>query len=271
MLAEDLIKQGKLDEALTALEGAIRKDVANPKLRVFLFQILAVQGNWGRASDQLSIIGDMDPMAMLMVKVCNAAISCELLREQVFAGQKSPLIFGEPSDWIAKIVQAASMEAQGQADAAADLRAQAFEAAPTTSGTIEVGPADDKIESHAFEWIADADERLGPMLEAIVDGKYYWIPYERIARIHIEKPEDLRDVVWAPCQFIWTSGGQAVGFIPTRYPGSNKAGVDDALRLARSTEFPEGASPLGHRLIATDAGEFGLLSIRNIKLNVKVV
>ena len=38
-------------------------------------------------------------------------------------------------------------------------------------------------EDSAFEWIADADDRLGPVLEAIVNGRYYWVPFERVRRI----------------------------------------------------------------------------------------
>jgi type VI secretion system protein ImpE len=269
MLAEDLIKQGKISEALKALEDAVRKDPANSKLRVFLFQLLCVMGNWERALTQLGVVGDMDPMAMLMVKTCQAAIQCEALRAEVFAGDRSPLVFGEPSDWIAKIIQAAAMQGKGNHDAAAELREQAFDAAPAATGVLEVGPADDKVERHEFQWIADSDERLGPMFEAIVDGKYYWIPFDRVKLIRIEHPVDLRDAVWAPCQFVWASGGEGVGFIPTRYPGTEQSG-SDAQKLARATDFLDDGgviTPLGHRLIATDAGEHNLLTIRAIRIN----
>ena len=38
------------------------------------------------------------------------------------------------------------------------------------------------MDGHGFEWIADADSRLGPLLEVILEGKYYWAPFCRIAR-----------------------------------------------------------------------------------------
>ena len=56
------------------------------------------------------------------------------------------------------------------------------------------------------------------MLEAIINGHYYWIPFQQIQQIQIEEPADLRDVVWMPAHFVWTNGGDAVGLIPTRYP-----------------------------------------------------
>ena len=70
--------------------------------------------------------------------------------------------------------------------------------APTASGTIDGKP---------FEWIADADPRLGPIMEAMVDGKYYWVPFTRLSRLDIEAPADLRDQVWMPAHFTWSNGG----------------------------------------------------------------
>ena len=121
-----------------------------------------------------------------------------------------------------------------------------------------------------FEWIADADPRLGPMLEAIVNGRYFWIPFQNIASIDIEAPRDLRDLVWTPVRFVWANGGDAVGFIPTRYPGS-QSHHDDLIRLARKTEWIEASEDLhlglGQRLLTTDVDEYPLMQIERIELN----
>ncbi len=66
------------------------------------------------------------------------------------------------------------------------------------------------------------------MLEAMVDGKYYWVPFHRLRTLDIEPPADLRDQVWMPAHFVWTNGGESFGFIPTRYPGSEQAADADA-------------------------------------------
>ena len=97
---------------------------------------------------------------------------------------------------------------------AVDLRTQAFELAPAISGSID---------GVAFEWLADADSRLGPVLEVIFNGRYYWIPFQQIQYIELEAPVDLRDVVWMPAQFTWVNGGTASGLIPTRYPGAENS------------------------------------------------
>ncbi|MCO6456059.1 MAG: tetratricopeptide repeat protein [Pirellulaceae bacterium] len=265
MLAEDKLREGKLDEALAELQNAVRGDPSNPKLRVFLFQLLSVLGDWNRALNQLNVAGEMDASTLAMVQMYREALNCEGLRAAVFAGQRSPLVFGEPEQWIALLMESLRLAGQGQFAASADLRDQAFEQAPTTAGSLRAESTGD--EPQAFEWIADADTRLGPMLEAIINGRYYWVPFHRIRRIDLEKPVDLRDMVWMPVHFTWINGGDIVGVIPVRYVGS-EASANPLVRLARRTEWVEHdggvVTGLGQRMLATDAGEFSLLDLREI-------
>ena len=103
MLAEESLRAGDLDEALAQLQDAVRKDTANAKLRIFLFQLLAVLGQWGRALTQLEVAGELDAGALAMVQTYREAIRCEVLRTGVFAGQRSPLFFGQPQPCTASL------------------------------------------------------------------------------------------------------------------------------------------------------------------------
>jgi type VI secretion system protein ImpE len=261
MQTEELVRAGQLDEALAALEGQVRAAPADAKLRVFLFQLLAVMGDWKRALNQLNVAAELDAMNLLMAQVCRAALNCEALRADVFAGKRSPLVFGEPDEWIGCLVQANRLVAEGKYKASQELREQAFEGAPAIAGSVD---------GQRFEWIADADSRLGPVLEAVVDGKYYWVPFTAVREIEIEPPADLRDLVWLPARFTWVNGGQSAGLIPTRYPGSESSD-DNAVRLARTTEWAEKPGQiflgLGQRMLATDQGESPLLQIRRVVLD----
>ena len=58
--AEDSLNQGNLTQALAELQDQIKKEPSNPKLRVFLFQLLAVSGQWERALVQLKVLGGLD-------------------------------------------------------------------------------------------------------------------------------------------------------------------------------------------------------------------
>ncbi len=261
MSAEQSLQQGQLDRALSELQQQVRQRPADAKLRVFLFQLLAVLGQWERALNQLNVAGELDSSTLPMVQTYREALQCEQLRAQVFSGQRSPLVFGEPEQWLALLIQAQQPFASGDYAQAGDLRAQALETAPTTSGTIDGRP---------FQWLADADPRLGPVLEAIVNGRYYWIPFHNIHRIELEAPSDLRDMVWTAAQFTWANGGATVGLIPTRYPATEQHD-DSALKLARKTEWHDIGDDLqiglGQRLLATDDADYALLDTRSIVLD----
>jgi type VI secretion system protein ImpE len=259
MNAEELLQAGRVEESLASLQDAVRKNAADPRLRVFLFQTLSVLGQWKRAINQLEVLANMGSDQMMLARIFQPVVQCELLREQVFAGKRTPIVFGEPEPWMSWLLQASELVAQEKFAAARELKEKAFDAAPTSVG---------KLNGHDFEWIADADSRLGPMLEAIIEGNYYWIPFCRIKLINLEPPADLRDLVWAPVQFVWANGGEMSGHVPTRYPGTEKSG-NDKLRMGRKTEWidcPEGWSlGCGQRLLATDSEEYPLLECRRIE------
>lgn len=266
MTAEDSLREGDLDACLRQLQDQVRNDPANASYRVFLFQLLAIQGAWERALTQLNVVGDLDAAALPMVQIYRDALQCEALREDVFKGRRAPLIFGEPIEWLALLMESLRLEGGGDFKAAAACRANALDAAAPTSGTLN---------GEAFAWIADADARLGPALEVILAGRYYWIPFERIRRIEIEAPADLRDRVWMPAVFTWANDGQAAGLIPARYPGTLDA-KDNALALARTTEWAgaaggefDEAHPLGQRMFTTDADDYALFDVRKVELDVK--
>ncbi len=258
MQAEAYIQSGDLDNALTELTAEIRKNPAKAEMRVFLFQLLSVLGQWDRAMTQLNVAAEMDADAALMAQVFRPALNCEAFRADVFQGERTPLFFGEPSDWMVSLTRIPCLLAVGRFAEAIEMRDRAFDAAPAVSGQIDGKP---------FAWMADADERLGPILEALVDGKYYWIPFERISKICIEKPVNLRDVVWISATFTWTNQGQAVGLIPVRYPGTEKS-ESGSLRLSRKTEWQNAGDDfyigMGQRMLATDQGEYPLLDIREV-------
>ena len=260
MSAEELLHQGDLSGALAELQQAVRGDPSNAKLRVFLFQLLCILGEWDRALTQLQVAGELDTLNLAMVQTYREAIRCELFRQQVFSGDRSPLIFGDPPEWTAWLLEALKLTARGEYARAADLRARAFDLAPATAGTIDEAP---------FAWIADADTRLGPMLEVIINGRYYWVPFQRLVAIDIEPPEDLRDLVWAPAQLTLENQGETVALIPSRYPGTEQE-QDAELRLAKKTLWQEAAEGVflgsGQRLLATDIDEYPLLNTRRITL-----
>jgi type VI secretion system protein ImpE len=271
MSAVEALRVGDLNRALGDLQNEVRASPDEPRHRIFLFQLLSVLGQWDRALTQLGVVRDLDAGAAPMARTYQEAIRCEALRRGVFAGERSPMILGEPEPWMAQMVEALRVSKGGDAGSAQQLRVKALEDAPTSVGKIAVAgdPQLSADESEtSFEWIADADSRLGPLLEVILNGRYYWVPFQRIARIDIDAPTDLCDTIWLPARFLWTNQGQGVGMIPVRYPGSEEN--DNAqIRLARLTEWRESSKEvyegIGQRILATDQGEYPILNVRRIE------
>ncbi len=243
---------------LTDLQAQIRKFPQRADLRIFLFQIYCLQGAWAKASNQLQVLEELDADTVPMVQTYRAALQCELLRNDVFAGVRTPLVLGDPQDWLASLVEANRLQAQGHLSAAQALRRHAMDAAPAVAGSIN---------GDSFEWLADADSRLGPVIEAVLNGKYYWIPTQRLQRVEIEAPADLRDMVWTPATLTFTSGGTSVALIPTRYPGTESS-PDSQLRMARSTTWQDLGEDTwvgqGQRMFVTNHSDYALLDVREL-------
>jgi type VI secretion system protein ImpE len=114
---------------------------------------------WDRALTQLNLAAELDAATLAMAQMYRETLRCERLRADVFAGRRSPVVFGEPEEWMALLVEALLVTGTPRAGEAESLRARAFEAAPPSAGSID---------GTAFEWIADGDMRLGPVCEAII-------------------------------------------------------------------------------------------------------
>lgn len=248
------LRAGDTQGAQAAATNAVKAQPADARHRVALFQLLCIHGAWERALGQLDVIAQLDTQALPMVGTYREAIKCEAVRAAVFDGKSTPLAFGQPRRWLALMVEALHAQARGEGPAAARLRDEALGEADAVAGTCNGEP---------FAWIADADTRLGPVLEAIVNGKYYWMPFAALAQLDIEAPEDLRDMVWLPAHFVFVNGGETVGLIPSRYPGA-ESDADALVRLARKTIWTDDGIGSGQRMFATDNNEYPLLETRTI-------
>jgi type VI secretion system protein ImpE len=259
--AELALRGGDPRGALARLTEAVRAKPADASLRIFLAQLLCVLGQWDRAHTQLNVVADLDKLAIPMRETVGHAIRCELMRAQVFAGKRSPMVFGAPDEWLALLIESLLQVGQGDLAQSRDLAARAFEAAPAVAG---------RIDGKAFGWIADGDSRLGPVLEACVNGRYYWVPFSRLARVAFDEPEDLRDCVWTPAQLTFENGGETVALVPTRYVGSQDS-EDGLICLARKTVWQDAGNDrwfgLGQRVLVTDIGEHDLQGVRVIEFD----
>ncbi len=261
MDTSEALKDGRLDEAVASVKDAIRKSPADAKHRSVLFQLYCVQGEWEKASTQLKVVAEMDLESAMWAGVCEKVLACEAERREVFAGKKAATLFGEPPEWVGGIVESFRLGIEGQWEAAATSQAHALEIAPASAATLN---------GQEIEWVADADSRFGPLLEAYIEGKYYWIPFEHIREINLRARTHLMDSIWAPADFEWLNAGKASGYIPARYFGSEKS-ADGMIQLGRKTEWQPMAENfyvgLGHRVFAASTADFDLQQLKTLHFN----
>jgi type VI secretion system protein ImpE len=256
--ADELLRNGDVAGARAALVDIVRSKPGDEQARMFLFQLLAVSGEWDKANTQLQSLAQLSAEAGMLAVTYPQAIEAEKLRAEVFAGKQAmPLLMGQET-WAAGLAESISLMAKGDFAGAEAARDAAFEQAPDTPGTCD---------GIAFDWIADADGRFGPAFEAILGGKYGLVPFDQVTGITSEGPCDLRDIVWYPVQIAFRNGQSAAAFIPARYPGS-EVDEDVAIRLARATGWADrdwGQQGSGQRLWSLSGGEDrGLLELRQI-------
>jgi len=257
MSAQTLLADGKVEEALAEVQQALRAKPADGAGRAFLSQLLMVKGDWERAAKQVESLAQIDPGMAVEAQIARQCLICETQRARVFEQGADPTIMGEPPEWMGSLVAANKAFVAGRYEKASALRDEAFEKAPASSG---------RVGGESFAWIADADERLGPVFEAFLQGSYYWIPANRVVRLEVTPPKYLQDVVWASMSITTTAGGTVAGLMPVRYPGP--PGPEDSHRLARATGFEtvggdgeEGVVRIGNgqRVWLTDAADIPML------------
>lgn len=254
---------GDLANQLAELQSRIKLNASDVRLRIHLFQLLCVMGNWTRALSQLQLCGQMEAKSLPMAQTYREAIRCEVFRKQVFSGQRTPQVMGTPPAWIGSLIEALKYDGSGDKSAAADLRSKAMDEAEPKACTID---------GVACEWIADGDSRLGPVCEVIANGQYYWLPFESCSGISLEVPSDLRDLVWAPAELLLPNEGRVPALIPARYTGTAESTADNAdqLKQSRATEWMEQGEDvwfgLGQRVWTSDVGEHPLLNTRMLTM-----
>src|SRR5262245_41032826 len=134
--AERALKNGDPRGALAHLQEDVRARPSDSKLRVFLFQLLCVLGQWERALTQLKVASELEPAALPMAQMYGDAVRCEAIRDEVFDGKKSPMVLGEPEQWLALLIESRLRAGRGDVAQSDDLSLRSFEEAQHLGGQV---------------------------------------------------------------------------------------------------------------------------------------
>jgi len=82
--AQALFTSGRLEDAIAQLGAELRENPTDAQRRSFLFELLALAGQYDRAAKQLDVLASASPMAEAGASVYRAALQAERVREHMF-------------------------------------------------------------------------------------------------------------------------------------------------------------------------------------------
>lgn len=239
-------------------EDAKRRVLAAPAdvgARSALWQIFALRGEFDRARNQLETLVSIDSSWAMEAEACLGLLQAETQRLRVFQGMERPICLGEAPAWFDLLAGACgrALTQPGGEVAAQLLQAQ-----------MDSEPRPGTVNGRAFDWLCDGDARLGPCLEVMAKGRYFWLPWSRVRSITARPPTELRDRMWAHALIEIGDEGSLELFLPARYP--NPESEDECLsRVTNWREIGQDAYlGLGQKTLVTDTGEVGLLDVREL-------
>lgn len=244
--ADDLLSRGDISGARDLLTEQVRSDPGNFQVRMFLFQIFALTGEWKRAKSQLDVMTKLDPAAQMLSVAYSQCIEAEQVRRDIFLGQTDMNFLGDVS-WATGHIENLRNLQTGSKISGSSF-SSVFNDAEDSPGTSNSG-----LE---FDFLSDVDPRFGPSVEAIIAGQYGLMPFECLENITVHPAQDLKDMIWLQAEFGLRKGARIAGFIPARYPGSEH-NSDEAIIAGRATDWEEIGdfqTSIGHRLIMFSDG-----------------
>jgi type VI secretion system protein ImpE len=229
MTATEHFQAGDLRAALDAQLAEVRARPADQGRRTFLFELASLAGDWDRARKQIDAVTYDDPERQATAATYRQLLDAEDHRRRVFADGVMPQFLVPPPEWVFPRLEAVAALKAGDRAAAKGLLDRSDADAPPVTLTISGRPA---------EGVRDCDDRLGPVLEVLSHGGYFWLPLEQLDGLTGLPPQYPRDTVWFPVKLSVKDGPAGDAFIPCRYFGSESS-ADDAVRLGRETRWDD--------------------------------
>jgi len=230
MNANDLLRAGRLSEAIQALNEEVRQAPADAQKRTFLFELLCFAGEYDRAERQLDALSNDNKNVQMGALLYRAALAAERVRHKFFQ-QGDYKNHAAAAEQVAGMLNGGAFQTIGDAD-------------PRIGSRLEVLAGGDYLWI-PFEQIASIRMQPPKRLRDLL-----WAPV--LLQTGPEcKHRDLGEVL-----------------VPVIYPGSFRH-EDENVRLGRATTWAEqddSELPFGQKLLLVDGEEVPFLEIRELIL-----
>ncbi|MBN2490938.1 MAG: SciE type virulence protein [Planctomycetes bacterium] len=262
MLAKDHFRAGRLTEAIAAATDEVRAHPGDVAKRGFLCELLCFLGDLERADRQLdATASQLEPRHTMGVSLLRHLLRAEQARRHFFADGRVPEFLEAPSADLRLRLEASIFLREGKPDEAARILEKAEAERPPIAGTSD---------GTAFDDLRDLDDLTATFFEVLTsNGKYYWVPMERVDSIEFHAPEFPRDLLWRRAHLVVRGGPDGEVYVAALYHGSHLH-EDERIRLGRATDWPGGeAAPVrgvGQRILLVGDQDVPILEIKTIEI-----
>jgi type VI secretion system protein ImpE len=254
----ELLRAGRLAEARAELTREVKGAPADLDARTLLFQVLAFQGEWGKAERHLELLTLQAPERSAQFLLYRNLVAAERARAEVARGARIPEFLTEAPPFFQEFLAGREGLVSEEADDFANFLANLEGAQPALRGVADGTP---------FEGFSDCDARHFWLLEVFIHDRYLWFPFSALRELSIGQPATLLDLLWAPASIVTWDGLTAECYLPVLYPGSAHH-ENEQVRLGRMTDWLELGGgqqrAAGQHLLQVGTEEKGILELRQV-------
>ncbi len=261
---KELIRAGKLTDARQQLINSVKRYPGDSGLRVLLFQVLSLLGDWEKAQRHIDIIAAQDVKAEAGIMPYKNLLQGERVRQEVYHLERRPEFLPKAPAYAERYFLGLEQLKNNEFESAEEIFELLEGDRPSPAG---------RLNDRSFVDIRETDSFLSYFLEAFVHERYVWIPFESIREMILPTPESLFDLIWIPAQITAWSGLTLNCFLPVVYPES-PFHEDDRIKMGRMTDWRPLGGPfykgLGQHVFQIGDEDVPLLEIRELMLNQPV-
>jgi len=260
MTATEYFRADQLTEAIAAASARLKSNPREMPVRWFLSELLCFAGELDRADNQLDTLATQHDDMKLAASLFRQLIRAEQARRQFYAEGRVPEVVENPATDMRLRLEATVLLRQGEKEKAAGLLLEAEKSRPKNPGTTGEAP---------FADFRDLDDLISSVFEIFTpNGKYYWVPINRLQQVEFHPCARARDLLWRPAHAEIESGPSGEVFFPTLYHGSATA-ADPLIRLGRKTDWigtgEEPVRGLGLRTFLVGENAMSILELKSLE------
>lgn len=254
--ATAMLNGGDLAGAVAAASAVVKAKPVSAPDRVYLAELLALQGQHQRADTHLKLAADGAPAELLAISQMRYLLRAAEARRAWHESGSVPDFIGQPNARQQQCMRLALLVREGDAPGARALLDE-LEALPLTEASVDgAAPAPlrdaSDLDQHGFEMLT-------------LDGRYLWIAPEQVARMQLLPVRRPRDLLWRQAEVSLADGRDVTFFAPAQY---HAPAATDAQRLAAETDWSETVGGIvvgqGQRILLVGEDARGFLDIRGI-------